>query len=470
MSKNKIRNFDSINRVWFTSIYPANWIKDDDDVWRDRQLMKAPLQDKQHQMEAGYLVYIFKYTKDRNISFFQLRRELKQLKIKAGRKIYFPESKLKLVDILGVYWSTAREWTHFRRWKKEKRFRNLFILDGMDVSAILIDHWEQSYFGLMQYCKLHGLATMRFLEATEQHQTIVTYNELFIETRTDYHLRNLTRFNSKFYAIQHSSETKNYGECYNRKSEFSQNGKRDHIKYCPMPDYFMVHGEQYRRILSEFYPSNKIQTIGSLKVKQYLKYSIQSNETDIETNSLKNIKEKKNIVIALSSNDAWFLTQLLCEWKPKEDIQIYMTAHPSNNLEQIMGWVNNDLSHLQINLKTGIPTWKLLNQANALVCGYSALIYEALLFRIPTAVLQPISVFSPNDIDPRIPNFYDIKLFDSWLNKTLRSNYRIKKEESDDFFFDYYYYPDGSADERMWKIISDLTSIADKNHVEGDSI
>jgi len=194
-------------------------------------------------MESSYLVYIYRYSKDLSISFFRLRKELRKLKEKSGRRTFFPESRLKLNDIIEVYWSTALEWIKFRRWKKKKKFKSIFTFAGMDLSIILMDHWEQSYFGIMQYCKLHGLATMRFLEPMEKQQTIVTYLELFIEIRTDYHLKNMTKNNALFYALQHSQESRNYGEAYNRESEFSQNGSVDNVHFCPMPDFFLVYGQ-----------------------------------------------------------------------------------------------------------------------------------------------------------------------------------------------------------------------------------
>jgi hypothetical protein len=457
---------DSKNIIWFMTIYPSNWIKDDDIGWQDRHLVDAPLLDQRFQMESSYLVYISRYSKDLSISFFRLRKELRNLKEKAGRQTFFPESKLKVNDIIEVYWSTALEWIKFRRWKQKKKFKSLFTFAGMDLSIILMDHWEQSYFGMMQYCKLHGLATMRFLEPMEKQQTIVTYLELFIETRTDFHLKNKTKNNTLFYALQHSQESRNYGEAYNRESEFSQNGSVDNVHYCPMPDFFLVHGQQYKKILSEFYPNSKITTIGSLKVKQYLNYASHKNQVDINQNSILIKKNKIKLLVALSSNDIRFLLPLLSEWQPEEDIQIWMTSHPLSDREQIIDFINNDLSHLQIDLVNGISTWQLIPHANVLVCGYSNLIYESLLFKIPTAVLQPISIFSPREIDPRIPIFFDMKLFNSWLKATLTAKPSgNQKDESETFFFDYFFHPDGRADERMWKIISRPPNHADKNCV-----
>ena len=442
---------DQKKHIWFTTMYPANWIKDDDEGWYDRQLKDAPLKDHQYGMKTSYLVYVIQYLKYKKISLFKLRKELAQLERKARRHVFFPESRLGIKDIFKTYLGTYQEYLRFKRWKQQKRFLDLFTLAGMDVSTILLDHWGHSYFGLMQYCKLRGLATMYFLRMMQHRQAIVNYAEFFIETRADYHLKNLTVANATFYALQHSQESRNYGEAYNRKSEFSQNGSLDHVHYCPTPDWFLAHGEQYQHILSEFYPSNRIQIIGSLKVKQYIKNVKQANRNSIPNNPVITKSKKADIVVALSSNDAWFLFQILSKWDPKEDLQIMMTIHPANNLKQIKAMIANDLSHLNIRLVTGTSTWELLPSANALICGYSNLIYEALLFRIPTAVLQPIGVFSPREIDPRIPIFYDAHSFDKWLNETLAGgSVSDLVNESESMFYEFYYHPDGKADERMW--------------------
>jgi len=442
---------DQKKHIWFTTMYPANWIKDDDEGWYDRQLKDAPLKDHQYGMKTSYLVYVIQYLKYKKISLFKLRKELAQLERKARRHVFFPESRLGIKDIFKTYLGTYQEYLRFKRWKQQKRFLDLFTLAGMDVSTILLDHWGHSYFGLMQYCKLRGLATMRFLQVMQHRQTIVNYAEFFIETRADYHLKNLTEANATFYALQHSQLSRNYGEAYNRKSEFLQEGSNDYVHYCPMPDQYMAHGEQYKQVLSEFYPIDKIKIIGSLKIKRYLEKASPVKQNRIQNNALLNNLKSPTIIVALSSNDSWYLLKMLSGWHPKNRWNILMTHHITNDCKQIKYLIKRNLSHLNIELVLGTSTIDLLPKARALLCGHSNLIYEALLFRIPTAVLQPISMFSPREIDHRIPLFHDAQSFDEWLNETLagRSG-MISEKESDKFFIDYYYLPDGRADERMW--------------------
>ena len=182
-----------------------------------------------------------------------------------------------------------------------------------------------------------------------------------------------------FYALQHSQESRNYGEAYNRKSEFINKEGIENIHTCPMPDFFLVHGQQYRNILSEFYPNNRIYTIGSLKVKHFMDINrnrIQKSEIDQIIGDI----NRKVILVALSSNDAWFVLSLLSQWNPKNDILILVTVHSASNINWIKHKISKDLSHLQVKLIMHVSSWVLLPYTNALVCGYSSLIYETLFF------------------------------------------------------------------------------------------
>ena len=75
--------------------------------------------------------------------------------------------------------------------------------------------------------------------------------------------------------------------------------------------------------------------------------------------------------------------------------------------------------------------------------------------KIPAAVLQPLGLFSPREIDPRIPSFYDISHFDKWVSSIYNGDYVMKSNQYfEGFFVEYFYTADGRADERMWDVIS----------------
>jgi hypothetical protein len=452
---------DSSNTVWYTTNYPVNWVKGGECHIQDRHLCDAPLMDNVFGMSSKFLVYVLRGQKDKHFSYYSLRNNLSELHNKMGRPVFFPESLLRMKDFIDVFLSTYREWKFFKSLKNRKAFTELFMINGLDVSMILFDQWEKSYSGNMQFCKIHGLATMRFLNTMSEKQTIVTYAELFIETRADYHLCGMTKGGATFFAVQHSQEARNLGEAYNRKSEFLHKTEKDHIHYCPMPDWYMVHGEQYRQILAEFYPKNRIKIIGSLKLKNILDKINNKNQNEFKKiKTLLENSKKHILIIALSNDDMKILNRILSKWEPKLNIQILLALHPTNNLEEVSDWVNNNLSHLDVNIITDVSTFSLLHHADVLVSAGSSVIYESLLLKINSVVISPIGSFLPREIDDRIPQFHDPKTFDRWLGNILSSNKIYAKNNSKlNMFNEYFYTPDGLAADRMWQHITEVSNL-----------
>ena len=85
------------------------------------------------------------------------RKKLNCFEKNAQREIAFVDAHLRLKDIVECYHSTFIEWLEFKRWKRSLFFRKLFNLNGIDVADILIQEWELSYWGNLQYNKLYGI-------------------------------------------------------------------------------------------------------------------------------------------------------------------------------------------------------------------------------------------------------------------------------------------------------------------------
>ena len=82
----------------------------------------------------------------------------------AQRRVAFPEAELSLKDILGVYFSTLREHLKFILLSKSQRFKSAFVLNGLDVSDILLAEWSKSYWGYQQFSKLQAISHSKFFE------------------------------------------------------------------------------------------------------------------------------------------------------------------------------------------------------------------------------------------------------------------------------------------------------------------
>ena len=442
--------------IWFQTQYPANWIKTEKGVWQDRHLTDAPLEDTKHKKSSNYLVYLLLYGKDKGLGVFQLWKNVRSLEKNANRKVAFPEAHLQIREIIGVYLSTFVEWLKIRKWQRSSLFRDLFQLKGLDVSEILISEWKTGYWGLIQYCKLHGLATMRFMNVLSHQPTVVNYSEFYVETRTDYHLRSLTDYGALYYAVQHTQLSRNTGEAYNRQSEFSQNGSLNSIHYCPAPDYYLAHGEQYAKILSEFYPKKNISIIGSLKIKQHLDKIVDSNDENnfFLLKKLGVFNDKHTILIAASSEDTEDICRMLNKWYPKKSINIIFTSHPSSNLGDVKIMIKRYLAHLHVRFESTLSTLKVMTCVDLVISGFSNIVYESALYMIPSVRLVPLGSFYPREGDHRVPEFYDGESFNKWFNRyDWYTMGKHQKNELTQMAYEYYYHPDGKASERLWKIL-----------------
>ena len=126
--------------IWFVSSYPANWIEVEG-FKQDRHFLRAIDLDKNYGEKAKYIIYIYKYAKDRKLGFLQLYKELSNLNTAIDREVVLIESNIMIRDIINVYFSTLLEWIKFAIWVKDDDFKELFVIDKMDVSLLLQNVW-----------------------------------------------------------------------------------------------------------------------------------------------------------------------------------------------------------------------------------------------------------------------------------------------------------------------------------------
>ena len=142
------------------------------------------------------------------------------------------------------------------------------------------------------------LSLKRFLETTNKKHIIFTYGELSVESKGNYFFAKKSNTENIFFSIQHSQNSKNYGTSFGSKNEYSNESFLENTNLSPRPDLFLIHGNQYKKILSEFYPIETVRVIGNLKHKL--------KSIKIKENKPK-IKNKKILLIPFSSNDQSFL-------------------------------------------------------------------------------------------------------------------------------------------------------------------
>ena len=106
---------------------------------------------------------------------------------------------------------------------------------------------------------------LKLFKEIKTPQTIITYSELFAESKSQYHFVKSCNANHIFVSVQHSHNCKNLGPTYSKKIEYMQKFKGDTLLSSPKPDYYLLHGLQYKEILKSFFPDNNIFIIGNLR-------------------------------------------------------------------------------------------------------------------------------------------------------------------------------------------------------------
>lgn len=425
--------------IWFKTSYPVNWKEGRDS--RDRLLGETPLLDSAKGFKSVYLAFI----SISQFKFLELKRNIENLHLKAQREVAFPEAELSINDILSVYFSTFCEQLKFVLLSRSRNFTSNFVLDGINVSDILLSEWAKSYWGYQQFSKLQGISSSKFFKKIDGPQTVITYGEFFPQNRACYFMTKKVKPDTTFIAIQHAMNAKNKMFTYFRSSEFLYDGVNHGKDYSPYPDYFFVQGEQYQKILSEFFPSENIEVIGSLKkIEQPL-----SVKNDIFEGLLHS--KKKLLLLAPSVGDDYkIIFSFFKDWISPKDWQIVLCPHPMSDTDKISSYKNEYIGNIDISIMPKGLTYEVLSKSDLVVSTNSTIALEAIIFGVESVRLRPIGRVSQFDNDERIISFTSSFLFQEWLK-----NFSPDKEKnlSKELINDYFYKNDGKASSRVWDFI-----------------
>jgi len=441
--------------VWFWSIYPGNWIKDENKNWQDRLLTGSPLDDHKHSETSRYLINLHQYRKDARTNIFRLRKELNCFEEKAQREIAFVQAHLRLKDIIEVYYSSFVEWLKYKRWQRLTSFKKLFRINGLDVADILLRKWESGYKGNLQYNKLQGLAMARFLQDIHGGHTIVTYGEFFVQCRAAYHLCNLLNPKATFVALQHAMNVKNRMFTYHRKAEFAEASTSDHICFLPAPNKFLTQGAQYSEIVTEFFDSNNVGIIGSLKYDHY--DSVRRNNKKIirHCNEKLNLNNSKMLLLAPSTDDHQEIIDIFSCWQGKDNWKVVLSPHPVSDVNAIKAYKEKLYPNLEIYFETTLRTYELMTVSSLVITGFSTTAIEACFFGVRSVRFLNLGTFPLFDYEVSIPVFHDGPSFIEWFESQNWENNENEaaKQEMDEIISRYFYKIDGKASDRLWEFL-----------------
>ena len=272
----------------------------------------------------------------------------------------------------------------------------------------------------------------------------ISIGELYILSRPQYHFVKMVNSKNKTIAIQHAVNTKYSGSLYNLKNEFNYSSKINNINFSPYPDYYLVQGNQFKELLSKFYPKNRIKVIGCLKHA----YGPFKNKINFIQ------KNKKLILISFSANDCEYLCGFIKKIIITNDWKIIVTPHPSNNIDFIKEQLSISCKHLNYEFMS-VPTTEILPKFSLIICGYSTLAYESAIFGVQSIRFTPYSIIPTRSGDKRILEFFDPENFNSWFlknnKKLLLANNSLKLKTLAE---DYFYKNDNNASNRLWNFIN----------------
>jgi hypothetical protein len=443
--------------IWYKTLFPINWPSINSAQPSDRLFGNTPYLDVDYNYRSAYICYVSRSNKNIRYSFLKLRRDIEAFCTKAGRPVVFPEATLSFGDICSAYVSTGLEQLTFHRLRKQEYFKAMFVLNGIDVSDVLFDEWMMSYWGMQQYAKLQGLATAKFFECHDDGQFLVTYNEFFTQNRAGYFLTKAVKPNTCFVSIQHAMNARNKMFTYYRHSEFCYDDSEQAQKYSAYPDYYLAQGNQYKKILEEFYEPERISVIGSLK-------KMESGKADPDNEEFAQLKKDKEsgikfILIAPSTGDEFkSLLAAFERWENPEQWHLLLSVHPTQDINKIIKYQQTRFSNLNIHYVQQVNTYDLFPLCDLVVTGFSTIAIEAFVCNVPSVRVVPLGVLPQFDDDERIPFFSDSDEFVAWFKHFSKTSRSISSEDADDVLYEYFYKNDGKAGNRLWNFVDDIVS------------
>ena len=327
------------------------------------------------------------------------------------------------------------------------------MINGMDVSDILIDEWSNNYWGFQQASKFRALATAKHFIQFCDGQIVITYGEFIAENRPIYYLTKVERPLTTFVSIQHGMNARNKTFTYHRRCEFNYNGIGYGVENSPFPDYFLTQGRQYEIFLKEFYESNRITTIGSLKSTN--SESKKPNKS-LQLNKVLGLKKRLLLIAPSVGEEYKGLIDLFSDWSYYNDWILVVSSHPASPIDRIAKYQINKFPDMRVSYITDASTVDIIKYCNLVVVGYSVLALEALQSNIAAVRYVPLGVFPQFDKDVQVPSFHNKHQFVEWFELFCNDIHQDSKVEYTKIAQKYIFKNDNRAGNRLWEFICKL--------------
>lgn len=348
----------------------------------DRMYEQAPLDDRKHGYISAFIIRL-NFKKQDFLRPWLWREKINGFAGKLQRDVEILDRYLSLRDIIGIHASLIGNYFKFKKFIKPLRRQGVRI-GHAEFADILLMEMQKSFLNILPWSLSYAAMFERWLENSGGDKTLVTYGETLAEIRPVYYLTGKQSPGHRWISIQHATIYKNKMGFYHRFSEFNRTGSDDKRYISPMPDYYFVHGAQFADILSEFYPPEKIRTIGCLKYDSLYRVYGQNRIASHQPNA------DRLLLLAPSVGDEEIILKMFSGLRELPGWWIMLSRHPAVSQE----WINelirrNDIS-LTIEFDPSKSTVQLMERASLVVCSYSGIALESFFVGVPSVrVLNP---------------------------------------------------------------------------------
>lgn len=447
--------------VWFHAL--ATNIQIEGDGAYDRMYALAHLKDRAHGLQSGYAITLIPGLNDFRAPL-RFKRRVGAMLAGIRRPAFVVNRLLGIRDLLHVHVAVFRLWRVFRRRAGERAFRDGFVIGGVRCDDILLGELEKSFFGPFQWSLAAGLSFEHWLRRAGAPQLVVTYAETVALLRPLYYFAKRAGAGHRLVSIQHATFINNKLFLLHRAADFSQDGDWDGRRYSPMPDRYYVHGEHFKRHLERYYPADRVEIVGCLKNDRFL--PILAGREQRAAAARRNIggnAADRILLVTPSVNDFQDILGIFVDAVLPAGWRVIITPHPFIPLGTYRRMIETARVTIPLEFSPGVSTHELLTIADLVVCGYSAVAFEAAIFGVPAVRIYSTASCPQFDDEPCVPSFSRAADFWSWFAQSIKSTAGTdgKAAAIDRMVSDYFYRIDGRAADRLWE---SLLPVAESIH------
>ena len=346
----------------------------------DRLYSITPI--KKNKLNNYYLVRITKY-KD-----FLLNPRLYKLKFKNLKIPFFISNEfISVYEILSIYLKCFFLFIKIFIFLSKRK--NFFFLNNNDCYSVLYPLLIDSFSGNVQNSLIYAKSLQNFFNINKS-KYFINYFEFNPYYRSVYYFLKKSRFSPKIITIQHAYASKNLLFYNNNKNEFSNNNKNLTNDYSPSPDIYMLQGQHFNKVLKKYFPKKKI-IVGPLRydlIKFPKKIIFKKNVA----------YKKKTILICPAIGDEHIIIDFLnkCDLN---NANLILSPHPAAKAEIIKKFRTHLRADISFKIIHNTPTFKLFCIADLVLCGFSVVSIESILFGTPSFRI----------LNYKHPHFFDLK-------------------------------------------------------------